>query len=269
MASYQIKDLLYLMQRLRDPKDGCPWDIAQDFSSIVPHTLEESYELADAIEKGDFNHIREELGDVLFQVVFYAQLGAEQQQFDFQTIVSGLTEKLLRRHPHVFPEGTLESRTGEQKTETAEVKSTWEAIKSEERRSKQQHGVLDDVPVSLPALTRAAKLQKRAARAGFDWENTDQIITKLHEELQELDEARKEQNKDAIRHEMGDVIFCCVNLARRLDIEAESALRGCNKRFENRFRYIEKCLAESGSSLEQASLEEMDKLWDEAKHSGL
>jgi len=267
--SYQLDDLLYLMQRLRDPKDGCPWDCAQDFSSIVPHTLEESYELADAIEKGDFNHIREELGDVLFQVIFYAQLGAEQQQFNFESIVSGLTEKLLRRHPHVFPEGTLESRMDQQKTETTEVKNTWEAIKSEERSNKQQYGVLDDVPVSLPALSRAEKLQKRAARAGFDWENTDQIITKLHEELDELAEARKEKDQDAIHHEMGDVIFCCVNLARRLDVEAESSLRGCNKRFESRFRYIEKCLIESGSSLEQASLEEMDKLWDEAKQSGL
>ena len=269
MASYQLNDLLYLMQRLRDPKDGCPWDLAQDFSSIVPHTLEESYELADAIEKGDFGHIREELGDVLFQVIFYAQLGAEQQQFDFQSIVSGLTEKLVRRHPHVFPDGTLESRMNQQKTKTAEVKNTWESIKSEERKNKQQHGVLDDVPVSLPALSRATKLQKRAARAGFDWENIDQIINKLHEELDELAEAREDKNKEAIHHEIGDVIFCCVNLARRLDTEAESALRGCNQRFENRFRYIEKCLAEAGSSFEDASLEEMDKLWDEAKHSGL
>jgi ATP diphosphatase len=266
---YTLDDLLELMSRLRDPEDGCPWDKAQNFDSIVQHTIEESYELADAIAQGDFKQIKEELGDVLFQVVFYSQLGTEQGQFDFDAVVDAITAKLLRRHPHVFPEGTLQSRAGQQTTETPEVKKAWEAIKAEERKDKSQHGILDDVPVSLPALSRASKLQKRAARAGFDWEHTDDILTKLKEELAELEEARQQQDEAAIHHEMGDILFCCVNLARRLQVDSESALRGCNQRFEKRFRYIEQQLASSGRSPEDASLEEMDKLWDQAKQSGL
>jgi ATP diphosphatase len=268
-ASYSLDDLLYLMSRLRDPQDGCPWDRAQDFASIVPHTIEESYELADAIETADFKHIKEELGDVLFQVIFYAQLGQEQQQFDFGEIVSGLVDKLIRRHPHVFPEGTLASRVGVQTTETPQVKQAWEAIKTAERKDKEQYGILDDVPVSLPALSRAAKLQKRAARAGFDWQQTDDILLKLKEELAELEQARSEQDEAAIHHEVGDIIFCCVNLARRLNVDPEASLRGCNQRFEQRFRYIEQQLQKQGSSPEKASLEEMDQLWNQAKKTGL
>ncbi len=269
MNDYSLDDLLYLMRRLRDPQDGCPWDRAQDFASIVPHTIEESYELADAIAKQDYQHIREELGDVLFQVIFYAQLGTEQQQFEFGDIVTGLVAKLLRRHPHVFPDGSLHSRAGQQTTATPEVKQAWEAIKSSERKDKQQHGILDDVPVSLPALTRANKLQKRAARSGFDWQHTDDVLNKLREELAELADARQQRDEAAVQHEMGDILFCCVNLARRLGVEPETALRGCNQRFENRFRYIEERLREQGSSPEQASLDEMDALWDQAKQHGL
>ena len=267
--SYTLEDLLYLMRRLRDPQDGCPWDRAQDFSTIVPYTIEESYELADAIAKGDFQHIKEELGDVLFQVVFYAQMGLEENHFSFDDVTHGIVEKLLRRHPHVFPDGTLQSRVGTQTTDTPEIKQAWEAIKAEERKGKEQHGILDDVPVSLPALSRAAKLQKRAAREGFDWEQFDDILAKMREELGELEEAREQQDQAAIHHEMGDLIFCCVNMARHLSVDPESALRDCNQRFESRFRYIEKCLHEQGSSPDQASLEEMDRLWDEAKKSGL
>ncbi|MEE8056295.1 MAG: nucleoside triphosphate pyrophosphohydrolase [Pseudomonadales bacterium] len=279
MADYSLDDLLYLMSRLRDPKDGCPWDRAQDFSSIVPHTIEESYELADAIERGDFQQIREELGDVLFQVVFYSQLGDEQKQFDFNGIVSTLVDKLIRRHPHVFPEGSLESRVGHQAIgsqaidsqtiKIAQVKQTWEAIKATERESKQQPGVLDDVPMALPALTRAAKLQKRASQVGFDWDDIDEVLGQLREEIDELIEAREQHSAVEIAGELGDVLFCLVNLARHLKVNPEAALRAANRKFENRFRYIEQTLAENGHLPAEATLEQMDKLWGEAKEQGL
>lgn len=268
MADYTLDDLLYLMQRLRDPSDGCPWDKAQEFSSIAPHTIEESYELADAIASGDFQQIREELGDVLFQVVFYAQLGFEQKQFDFDGIIQSLVTKLLRRHPHVFPEGTLESRVGEQTIATAQVKQSWEDIKAEERKGKQQHGVLDDVPVSLPALARAAKLQKRASQVGFDWRQPEQVIEHLASELQELSEARNSGNLIQVEEEFGDVLFCMVNLARHLSIDPETSLRAANRKFEARFRYIEEMLAKEGCSPANASLQKMDQLWDDAKANG-
>ena len=253
------------MSRLRDPKDGCPWDIAQTFATIVPHTLEESYELADAIAKNDLPHIKEELGDVLFQVIFYSQLGKEQQAFDFDQVVSELTAKLLRRHPHVFPAGTLQSRVGEQQTATAQVKETWEAIKSQERQDKSQHSVLDDVPLALPALPRAAKLQKRAARVGFDWPELEPVINKLHEELQELNEATQTGDQQLIEAEMGDILFCCVNLARHLQVNPESALRKTNHKFEQRFRYIEEQVQQTGREMADLPLAELDALWDKAK----
>ncbi|MGK0440382.1 MAG: ATP diphosphatase [Pseudohongiellaceae bacterium] len=262
---YSIEDLQYLMARLRDPKDGCPWDKEQSFKTIVPHTLEESYELADAIAKGDMDHIKEELGDVLFQVIFYSQLGKEQCAFQFDDVVSDLTSKLVRRHPHVFPKGTLQSRVGEQNTSTKDIKETWETIKSQERQDKSQHSVLDDVPLALPALNRAAKLQKRAARVGFDWPTIEPVIAKLHEELGELMEAQKACDTAAIESEMGDVLFCCVNLARHVQVNPESALRSTNQKFEQRFRYIEQQLQQQGVAIENTGLDELDKLWDEAK----
>ncbi|MEH6556465.1 MAG: nucleoside triphosphate pyrophosphohydrolase [Oceanicoccus sp.] len=269
MENYSLEDLLYLMSRLRDPQDGCPWDTAQDFSSIVPHTIEESYELADAIASGDIQHIREELGDVLFQVIFCAQLGAEQEHFDFSGIVSSLVEKLLRRHPHVFPDGSLRSRMGVQQASTASIKQNWENLKIAERREKQLNGVLDDIPSALPALTRAAKIQKRASKTGFDWSNADGVLLKLQEEISELVAARLTNNKQEIEGEIGDILFTAVNLARHVDVDPESALRITNKKFEARFRYIEKALQAAGSSTRQASVEEMDMLWDEAKQQGL
>lgn len=269
MAEYNIEDLLYLMSRLRDSVDGCPWDIKQDFKSIVAHTIEEAYELADAIAHDDKQHIKEELGDVLFQVIFYAQIGKEQQDFDFSTIVSQLVDKLIRRHPHVFPDGVLQARFGEQRDDISAIKQNWETIKSVERQGKQQVSVLDDVPVSLPAMTRSIKLQKRAANTGFDWPTIDGVLAKLEEELGELQEAREQRDQAAITAEFGDVLFCLGNLARHLKLDPESALRGSNGRFEQRFRYIEKQLAEQGQSPEQASLAEMDALWDQAKQSGL
>ena len=269
MADYDLDDLLYLMQRLRDPKDGCPWDKAQDFASIAPHTIEESYELADAIASGDYSHIREELGDVLFQVVFYSQLGQELGQFDFGDIVQTLVSKLLRRHPHVFPDGTLSSRVSDQSIESSQVKQRWEQIKAEERQGKRQHGVLDDVPLALPALTRAGKLQKRAAQVGFDWDNGEQVITHLATELTELNEARASHNSDHIEEEFGDLLFCMVNVARHLKIDPEACLRAANRKFERRFQFIEATLAAQGSSPAEATLEKMDELWGEAKATGL
>ena len=269
MAEYNIEDLLYLMSRLRDPVDGCPWDIKQDFNTIVAHTIEEAYELADAIANDDKQHIKEELGDVLFQVIFYAQIGKEQGDFDFTAVVSQLVDKLIRRHPHVFPDGVLQARFGEQREDVSAIKQNWEAIKSIERLGKLQSSVLDDVPVSLPAMTRSIKLQKRAANIGFDWPNIDGVVEKLHEELNELQEAREQLDSAAIASEFGDVLFCLGNLARHLKLDPESALRGSNGRFEQRFRYIEKQLATQGLSPEQASLAEMDALWDKAKQLGL
>lgn len=269
MSHYGIDDLLYLMNRLRDPQDGCPWDLQQNFASIAPHTIEESYELADAIEQGNYQQIKEELGDVLFQVIFYTQLGKEQKQFDFFNVVDTLVQKLIRRHPHVFPAGTLESRAGEQTTESTTVNKNWEAIKSAERQGKAQHSVLDDVPVSLPALTRAVKLQKRASNVGFDWDHPDDVVEHIHEELQELEEAREQGDQTAIQDEFGDLLFCCINLARHLKVDPETALRGTNRKFENRFAYIEAKLGEAGIKPADADLETMDNLWDQAKQAGL
>lgn len=269
VEDYSIEDLQYLMSRLRDPEDGCPWDLEQDFASIAPHTLEESYELVDAIEQGDYQQIKEELGDVLFQVIFYTQLGQEQKQFDFSGVVSTLVEKLIRRHPHVFPAETLASRAGEQTTVSATVKKNWEVLKAAERQGKAQHSVLDDVPVSLPALTRAAKLQKRAANVGFDWNHPDEVIEHIQQEMQELTEARAQGDQAAIQEEFGDLLFCCINLARHLKVDPETALRGTNRKFENRFAYIEEKLREAGTTPQEADLEVMDKLWNQAKLTGL
>ncbi len=266
---YNLADLLYLMQRLRDPDGGCPWDRAQDFASIVPHTLEECYELADAIESGDSDDLRSELGDVLFQVVFYAQLGAEQGRFTFDDVVQGLVEKLLRRHPHVFPEGTLASRVSEQTTASAQVKQSWEAIKAEERQDRQRAGVLDDIPLALPAISRAAKLQKRASRVGFDWAQAADVMAHLASELDELEQARRSGCDDHIEEEFGDLLFCMVNLARHWKIDPERSLRGANRKFERRFRYIEAALASEGDTPAGASLARMDALWEESKTRGL
>ncbi|MBN4055428.1 nucleoside triphosphate pyrophosphohydrolase [bacterium AH-315-K03] len=267
--AYKLEDLLYLMERLRDPNDGCPWDCEQDFSSIVPHTIEESYELADAIERGDMKQIREELGDVLFQVVFYSQLGKEKDHFTIDDVISGLVEKLLRRHPHVFPTGQLHSRANTQTESTHKITKQWETLKSIERHNKQQSGVLDDIPIALPALTRAGKLQKRAAQTGFDWTDFADVLQKLQEEIGELSTAIKQDSPDEIEQEMGDVLFSCVNIARHLNVDSETALRRTNKKFEARFRYIEQTALGQGQTLEQLSLEQMDHLWDKAKSEGL
>lgn len=266
---HSIDDLLAVMARLRDPEGGCPWDLQQTFQTIVPSTLEECYELADAIEQEDYAHVREELGDVLFQVIFYSQMGAERNLFGFGDIVHGLVDKLLRRHPHVFPDGTLQGATKTSTIDEADVKLRWEQIKAEERAQKTRHGVLDDVPLAMPAIVRAQKLQKRAANVGFDWPSAEPVFGKLHEEIGEIEEAIAQGDVDGIEDEVGDLLFVAVNLARHLQVDAETALRRSNQKFERRFRYIEQQLAQAGKTPEQSSLLEMDSLWDAAKARGL
>lgn len=261
---YSLSDLLRVMQRLRDPQTGCPWDLAQDFKSIVPSTLEESYELAHAIEHEEYGHVAEELGDVLFQVVFYAQLGKEQGLFCFDTVVNILVEKLLRRHPHVFAGGAIDGVVTNRVC-VEEVKETWEAIKQGERHAKSQSGVLADVPLALPALPRAQKVQKRAAGVNFDWADTPSVIAKLQEEMAELQLAMSEGVDDRVREEFGDVLFTCVNLARHLGLDAEASLRSATEKFERRFRHMEASVAQQGREFAGMSEAQLDQLWAEAK----
>lgn len=266
---YQLDDLLHLMARLRDPRHGCPWDLRQDYASIVPHTLEEAYEVADAIAKRDFPQLRDELGDLLFQVVYYSQLGREDGHFDFAQVVDGITRKLVRRHPHVFPDGDLHGPLDLPRLDEATIKRRWEEIKAEERAEKaaapEQLSLLDDVPAALPALSRAAKLQKRAANVGFDWADATPVVAKIQEELDEVREAMANGQAAQVAEEVGDLLFVMVNLARHLQVDAEDALRQANAKFERRFRYIEEGLKAQGRAPQEASLEEMDALWDAAK----
>ena len=267
---HSLEDLLTLMARLREPGTGCPWDIQQDYRSITPSTIEEAYEVVDAIEKADFHHLKEELGDLLFQVIFYSQLGSEDGHFSFTEIVSDLVSKLVRRHPHVFPDGTLNSRIDpEQERDENTIKANWEQVKKTERAEKGKSGVLDDVPLVLPALSRAAKLQKRAAGVGFDWPSLVGVLDKVEEEIDELKEAIELGDKDAITSELGDVFFGLVNVSRHLKLDPETVLRGGNTKFERRFQFIETQLRESELNFEDVSLEELDQYWDRAKESGL
>lgn len=270
---YTIEDLLRVMARLRDPNNGCPWDLRQTFQTIVPSTLEECYELADAIEHEDYAHVREELGDVLFQVIFYSQMGAERDLFGFGDVVHGLVDKLLRRHPHVFGDGTIDGSVQTSMIDEAAVKLRWEAIKAQERAQKTRHGalhgVLDDVPLALPAIVRAQKLQKRAANVGFDWPSVQPVFDKLREEIAEIEQAIAAGDADGVEDEVGDLLFVVVNLARHLQVDAETALRRSNRKFERRFRFIEEQLAQAGATPAQSSLLEMDTLWDKAKAQGL
>lgn len=264
---YSVNDLLYLMGRLRDPDGGCPWDLKQDFASIVPSTIEEAYEVAEAIEAGDFEHLPEELGDLLFQVIFYAQLGREGELFDFDGIVDTLVRKLIRRHPHVFPEGELRGRRAAHAVDETEVKRNWEAIKASERGAKGEAGVLDGVARNLPAMTRAAKLQKRAAGIGFDWPSVDGVLDKIEEEIAELRAAMASGNETHASEELGDLLFSCINAARHLRVDPERALRDCNRKFERRFGAVEAALAAEGRGPAEASLAELDALWVRAKEA--
>lgn len=266
--TYTLDDLLHLMARLRDPQYGCPWDLQQNYASIVPHTIEEAYEVADTIERGDFEHLQGELGDLLFQVVYYSQLAREEGRFEFDGVVDSITRKLIRRHPHVFPTGELYAPVDTPSLSEAQVKSRWEEIKAEERAEKSQPGqlsLLDDVPAALPALSRAAKLQKRAATVGFDWPAALPVLDKVREELDEVLQAMADGDSDALEDEIGDLLFATVNLARHLKHDPEHALRRANRKFERRFRFIEQALRDSGRPIEDCSLDELDALWGEAK----
>ena len=253
-----IDRLVGIMAKLRDPRGGCPWDVEQTFATIAPYTIEEAYEVADAIERGDMDDLKSELGDLLFQSVFHARMAEEAGLFDFDDVAAAIADKLERRHPHVFGDETAQADDKAQK-------ARWEDIKAAERKARAQGGVLDDVPVGLPALTRAAKLTKRAGRVGFDWPSTDEVFDKLAEEVEELRVEIAAGDKAKAREELGDLLFVVANLARKLDVEPEDALRAANAKFVRRFGFIEAELEKDGRSPEQSTLEEMDRLWDAAK----
>lgn len=256
--------LIAIMARLRDRDGGCPWDLQQTFATIAPYTVEEAYEVADAIERGDMGELKDELGDLLLQVVYHARMAQEQGDFAFGDVATAICDKMIRRHPHVF--GEVSHR------DAAEQTVAWETIKAAERADKAADGaadgpvsLLDGVPLGLPGLTRAVKLTARAARVGFDWPSIDQVIDKLHEELAELKVEIDAGDQAKAREELGDLLFVCANLARRLDVEPEDALRAANAKFSRRFAFIERALAEDGRMPAQSDLAEMDALWDAAK----
>jgi tetrapyrrole methylase family protein/MazG family protein/ATP diphosphatase len=245
------------MAQLRNPVGGCAWDLEQTFATIAPYTVEEAYEVADAIERGDLRDLKDELGDLLFQVVFHARMAEEAGAFAFEDVAQAIVDKMIRRHPHVFGEAGQRS-SGQQVV-------AWEVIKAQERAAKTRTGVLDDVPAGLPAMTRAVKLTKRAARVGFDWPSTVEVIDKLQEELAELKVEIEAGDHAKTREELGDLLFVVANLARKLDVEPEDALRAANAKFIRRFSYIEAALAKDGRTPDQSDLAEMDGLWNAAK----
>ncbi|WP_439561032.1 nucleoside triphosphate pyrophosphohydrolase [Roseinatronobacter sp.] len=248
-----------IMRALRDPQTGCPWDIEQDFASIAPYTIEEAYEVADAIEKGDWPALQGELGDLLLQVVYHAQMAEEAGHFTLNDITRGISDKMVARHPHVFGDDSRDKSAQQQVQD-------WEHVKAAERAARAQGGVLDDVALGLPALMRAVKLQKRAARVGFDWPSTDQVLDKMQEEARELVEARDTLSDAEVAEEFGDLLFVMANLARHLQLDPEEALRAANAKFTRRFQSIERALAAQGRSPADSTLDEMDALWNAAKH---
>ena len=253
--------LIEIMRALRDPIHGCPWDIEQDFASIAPYTIEEAYEVADAIERRAWDELKSELGDLLLQSVYHTQMASEAGLFDFDDVVNAISDKMVHRHPHVFGDESHD-KSAEQQTQD------WEEIKAAERAAKDRAGVLDDVAIGLPALMRAQKLQKRAARVGFDWPDISMVVDKIVEESRELAEAQGSGDHGHMTEEFGDLLFVMVNLGRHLNIDAEEALRTANSKFTRRFRYIEEQLAAKNSSPAQSDLEEMDALWNAAKRIG-
>ena len=260
-APGDISRLLEIMRRLRDPKSGCPWDLEQDFATIAPYTIEEAYEVASAIETADYTALKDELGDLLLQVVFHAQMAREKELFDFGNVVEAICEKMIRRHPHVFAKFQVAGASG--------VARAWDEIKRQERATKKDRtpGLLDDVQAALPSLTRAIKLQNRAAEVGFDWPNAVHVTDKIAEETRELAEASNSLPREKIVEEFGDLLFAMANLARHLDLDPEDALRGANAKFVRRFRVIEAGIRAQGKILGEASLAEMEALWDEAKQA--
>lgn len=259
MSRHVIEEMLAIMAQLRDPEHGCPWDREQDFASIAPFTIEEAFEVAEAIAAGDMDGLRDELGDLLLQVIFHARMAEEQGLFDFSDVTRGLIDKMVRRHPHVF-----DDRQG---ASVAEIKTTWEAIKAAERAvtGVVHTSALDGVPQGLPALQRAAKLQKKAARVGFDWPEVAPVLAQVRAELAELEQAMQSGDAEAVADELGDVLFSAVNLSRHLRADADMALRGASHKFEQRFRLMEQQAADAGHTLDTLSSDELEALWRAAK----
>ena len=268
---YTLNDLLALMTMLRDKQYGCPWDQKQSFATIAPYTLEEAYEVMDAIVRGNRDDLKDELGDLLFQVVFHAQMASEENAFNFSDVIQTIVEKMLRRHPHVFPDGTFDSYASPNRLTEDEINAQWQIIKAQEKQAKGEHhqGLLDSVSNSVPVLTQAVKLQKKAATVGFDWSDTAPVFNKIREELDELEEAIQHLSKAEAEAELGDVLFAVSNLARHLSIAPEQALMQTNVKFRRRFAYIETQLREREVCLTDCTLQELDQLWDDAKASGL
>jgi ATP diphosphatase len=282
---YDLSDLVYLMQRLRDPDTGCPWDIQQTFDSIIPHTIEEAHEVAQAIGEKDWPHVEEELGDLLFQVIFYSQLGAEKELFDVSSVINILVTKLIRRHPHVFPQGNLQDQRAPNSCPSeAEIKAQWQIIKAQEKALKATRSskplkvtdglelveYLQDIPHSLPALSQADKIQKTVSLRGFDWSEIAGVLDKVREELQEVEEEISLADPARLNHEIGDLLFAVVNVARHLGVNPEQALMETNKRFSERYSIAERYLAKKGRSLELGNInkisdDEMETAWQEAK----
>lgn len=262
-----IDRLKTLMEQLRDKEDGCPWDIEQNFKSIAPHTIEESYEVVDAIERNDIHNLKEELGDLLFQVIFHSQIAKELGHFDFDEVVESITQKMISRHPHVFASAVVKT--------AKEQEVAWEEHKRQEKLNKGQEkeGLLASIPVGMPAMLRAYKIQKKAAKVGFDFEKIEDVFAKLNEEISELKVELAKINDvnhiDSIENEIGDILFAAVNVARKLGIDPDVALRRTNRKFMSRFRYIEEALEREGRAFDQMSLKELDRLWDEAKSASI
>ena len=267
MTARNIDRLIEIMAQLRHPTSGCPWDIEQDFRSIAPYTIEEAYEVADAIERGDRESLRDELGDLLLQVVFHARMAEEEKSFDFEDVAGAIVDKLVRRHTHVFDTDNHNPESN--------LRDDWERQKAHEREEKSEArgeipSLLDDVPVALPALTRAEKLQKRAARGGFDWEELGPVIEKLEEELEELKaEISNGGSAERMSDEMGDLLFSCVNLARHLKLNPENSLQGTNAKFERRFRDVENTIRDDGLTWDKVGLNIYEERWQAAKRRGL
>ena len=254
----EISRLLEIMKRLRDPKDGCPWDIEQTYETIAPYTIEEAYEVSDAIDQGNWHELEGELGDLLLQVIYFTQIGSEDGHFSFESVVKNVSDKMIRRHPHVFGDKK------QYKSSDQQIRD-WEKIKEQERSKNTPSKTLDGIAGNLPALTYATKLQKRAARVGFDWPDISGVTDKISEEIDELNEARNELSFEAQEEEYGDLMFVLVNFARHLKIDPEKALRGANKKFKKRFEQVEKELALIGKTPIKSDLSEMDNLWNVVK----
>ncbi|MDA9902080.1 nucleoside triphosphate pyrophosphohydrolase [Gammaproteobacteria bacterium] len=282
LDSSNLKKLLKVVAMLRHPEFGCPWDLKQSIKSLVPHTLEEVYEVVDAIDKNDMAGLEDELGDLLFQIVFYAQLASEEVVFNFDDVAKGVVRKLVRRHPHVFPGGEITNFGEQQKISSDQVVANWESIKEQERQEKREkmnknvsgdrlrESVLSDVPTAVPAFERARKMQKKAASVGFDWSSPKFVLAKLREELEELEEIYGngvEVDEARVKEELGDVLFTCVNFARHLKISSESALREANHKFDSRFRFMENELQELSIKFKDASSSDLEALWNKAKQS--